>query len=307
MPTNDLVLSPTSNEESKSRNSLNTSKLFLFYLSCLIISWVFLEPLFIINFHKKLNYFHSNYHSWYRFYIVHLIIKMIYCNLNYFLYYSSFPHSIQWKFWFTSVDIAVFVVFYYLLFSQIHLSLTCVQHKYVFIRNWIKPLGFYWLTADLTFKMNIFKACFTSGSDYMYLTEQILYDIIEECEANDSYSKLIKTLGKVFCNIECLACSFLQTETPDIEEKSIDKDTGKFICGVTLCVNYVFVYCIIWSFFSANFFQYSNKIDIFDSNYFMFEISWLPFISSKCLKWLFILIFNNSIWFQHLSIFSNTL
>ncbi|KAL3279789.1 hypothetical protein HHI36_017297 [Cryptolaemus montrouzieri] len=34
----------------------------------------------------------------------------------------------------------------------------------------------------------------TSG--YLYLTEQILYDIIDECEANDSYSKLIRTLGK---------------------------------------------------------------------------------------------------------------
>ncbi|XP_045483720.1 ubiquitin-protein ligase E3A isoform X1 [Harmonia axyridis] len=66
-----------------------------------------------------------------------------------------------------------------------------------------------------------------TSSEYLYLTEQILYDIIEECEANDSYSKLIKTLGKVFCNIDCLACSFLQTETPDIEEKSFDKDTDK--------------------------------------------------------------------------------
>lgn len=78
-------------------------------------------------------------------------------------------------------------------------------------------------------EMHLLKQCFFPGSEYLYLTEQILYDIIEECEANDSYSKLIKTLGKVFCNIDCLACSFLQTETPDIEEKSFDKDTGIFL------------------------------------------------------------------------------
>ncbi|KAK9871311.1 hypothetical protein WA026_011579 [Henosepilachna vigintioctopunctata] len=66
-----------------------------------------------------------------------------------------------------------------------------------------------------------------TSSGYLYLTEQILYDIIDECEASDSYSKLIRTLGEVFSNIECLACSFLQTESLDSEQKSADSDKEK--------------------------------------------------------------------------------
>ncbi|KAJ8914588.1 hypothetical protein NQ315_017293 [Exocentrus adspersus] len=45
-----------------------------------------------------------------------------------------------------------------------------------------------------------------------FLTEQSLYDIIDECESNDSYSPLIRTLGEVFSSIENLSKSFLQTE-----------------------------------------------------------------------------------------------
>lgn len=43
-----------------------------------------------------------------------------------------------------------------------------------------------------------------------FLTEQALYDIIDECESNDSYSPLIRTLGEIFSSIENLSKSFLQ-------------------------------------------------------------------------------------------------
>lgn len=43
-----------------------------------------------------------------------------------------------------------------------------------------------------------------------FLTEQALYDIIDECEANDSYSPLIRTLGEIFSSIENLSRSFPQ-------------------------------------------------------------------------------------------------
>ncbi|XP_074032271.1 ubiquitin protein ligase E3A isoform X2 [Leptinotarsa decemlineata] len=43
-----------------------------------------------------------------------------------------------------------------------------------------------------------------------FLTEQSLYDIIDLCEANDSYSPLIRTLGEIFSSIENLSKSFAQ-------------------------------------------------------------------------------------------------
>ncbi|XP_057670032.1 ubiquitin-protein ligase E3A isoform X1 [Diorhabda carinulata] len=43
-----------------------------------------------------------------------------------------------------------------------------------------------------------------------YLTEQALYDIIDECEANNSYSPLIRTVGEIFSSIENLSKSFPQ-------------------------------------------------------------------------------------------------
>lgn len=53
-----------------------------------------------------------------------------------------------------------------------------------------------------------------------YLTEQRLYDIIDECEEQQNYSKLIRSLGEVYSNIESLAKSFLQ------EDESPTKKTG---------------------------------------------------------------------------------
>ncbi|KAJ8984869.1 hypothetical protein NQ317_002708 [Molorchus minor] len=41
-----------------------------------------------------------------------------------------------------------------------------------------------------------------------YLTEQSLYEIIDECETNESYSPLIRTLGEIFSSIENLSRSF---------------------------------------------------------------------------------------------------
>lgn len=56
-----------------------------------------------------------------------------------------------------------------------------------------------------------------------YLTEQSLFDIIDECEASESYSPLIRTLGEIFSSIENLSKSFPQdrnssSSTPNIED-----------------------------------------------------------------------------------------
>ncbi|XP_050296568.1 ubiquitin-protein ligase E3A isoform X2 [Anthonomus grandis grandis] len=55
-----------------------------------------------------------------------------------------------------------------------------------------------------------------------HLTEEALYDIIDECESNETYSPLIRTLGEVFSSIENLSKSFSQepfsaTSTPNSE------------------------------------------------------------------------------------------
>lgn len=77
-----------------------------------------------------------------------------------------------------------------------------------------------------------------TSSGYLYLTEQILYDIIDECEETKSFSKLIRTLGEVFSNIECLACSFLQTSPPDspitkktVKAKGLNKEEVRSMEG----------------------------------------------------------------------------
>ncbi|KAJ8958329.1 hypothetical protein NQ318_017475 [Aromia moschata] len=61
-----------------------------------------------------------------------------------------------------------------------------------------------------------------------YLTEQSLYDIIDDCEANDSYSPLIRTLGEIFSSIENLSRSFLQNEanTPTEVTSTIENTGG---------------------------------------------------------------------------------
>ncbi|KAL1508843.1 hypothetical protein ABEB36_003674 [Hypothenemus hampei] len=43
-----------------------------------------------------------------------------------------------------------------------------------------------------------------------YLTEQALFEIIDECESSESYSPLIRTLGEIFSSIENLSRSFIQ-------------------------------------------------------------------------------------------------
>ncbi|KAF5298616.1 hypothetical protein FQR65_LT09712 [Abscondita terminalis] len=45
-----------------------------------------------------------------------------------------------------------------------------------------------------------------------YLTEERLYEIMDECEEQQNYSRLIRTLGEVFSSIDSLSQSFLQTE-----------------------------------------------------------------------------------------------
>lgn len=65
-----------------------------------------------------------------------------------------------------------------------------------------------------------------------FLTEQALYDIIDECEANETYSPLIRTLGEIFSSIENLAKSFVQepfspTTTPGIENTEQIKGLNK--------------------------------------------------------------------------------
>ncbi|XP_030748877.1 ubiquitin-protein ligase E3A isoform X2 [Sitophilus oryzae] len=63
---------------------------------------------------------------------------------------------------------------------------------------------------------------YSSASVPSFLTEEALYDIIDECEANDSYSPLIRTIGEVFSSIENLSRSFAQepfspSSTPNVE------------------------------------------------------------------------------------------
>ncbi|CAG9859046.1 unnamed protein product [Phyllotreta striolata] len=55
-----------------------------------------------------------------------------------------------------------------------------------------------------------------------FLTEQALYDIIDECEANNSYSPLIRTLGEIFSSIENLSKSFPQEAKSPSQAYSLD-------------------------------------------------------------------------------------
>uniref|UniRef100_A0A1Y1KR63 Ubiquitin-protein ligase E3A n=2 Tax=Photinus pyralis TaxID=7054 RepID=A0A1Y1KR63_PHOPY len=65
-------------------------------------------------------------------------------------------------------------------------------------------------------------------SSVSYLTEERLYEIIDECEETQNYSKLIHTLGEVYSNIESLSNSFLQTEVSSPTDVSVDHSTGDF-------------------------------------------------------------------------------
>ncbi|KAK4883149.1 hypothetical protein RN001_006468 [Aquatica leii] len=49
-------------------------------------------------------------------------------------------------------------------------------------------------------------------SSVSYLTEERLYEIIDDCEEQQNYSNLIRTLGEVFSSIDSLSNSFLLTE-----------------------------------------------------------------------------------------------
>ncbi|XP_060524478.1 ubiquitin-protein ligase E3A isoform X2 [Cylas formicarius] len=73
-----------------------------------------------------------------------------------------------------------------------------------------------------------------------FLTEQTLYEIIDECEANDSYSPLIRTLGEIFSSIENLSKSFLEesstaSNTPNLEStesfKGLKKEEVRYLEG----------------------------------------------------------------------------
>lgn len=60
-----------------------------------------------------------------------------------------------------------------------------------------------------------------------FLTEQALYDIIDECESNDSYSPLIRTLGEIFSSIENLSKSFLQEASTPTDSATNLEGSGK--------------------------------------------------------------------------------
>nr|CAH7726842.1 unnamed protein product [Callosobruchus chinensis] len=67
---------------------------------------------------------------------------------------------------------------------------------------------------------------YNTGSVPTILTEQTLYNIIDECEANDSYSPLIRTLGEIFSSIENLSRSFIEEVTPTDEPVMNIESTG---------------------------------------------------------------------------------
>ncbi|XP_063907142.1 ubiquitin-protein ligase E3A isoform X4 [Zophobas morio] len=50
-----------------------------------------------------------------------------------------------------------------------------------------------------------------------FLTEQMLYDIIDDCESTECYLSLIRKIGEVFSSIENLSRSFLQTDKSPTE------------------------------------------------------------------------------------------
>lgn len=65
--------------------------------------------------------------------------------------------------------------------------------------------------------------------DTPYITEDILYEIIDECEQKKYYSKLIRTLGEVYSSIGSLAKSFQETDINSPIDVMLDKAGGKNI------------------------------------------------------------------------------
>lgn len=67
------------------------------------------------------------------------------------------------------------------------------------------------------------------ADDTPYLTENILYEIIDECEEKNNYSKLIRTLGEVYSSIGSLAKSFQETDMNSPIDVMLDKAGGNEI------------------------------------------------------------------------------
>lgn len=61
-----------------------------------------------------------------------------------------------------------------------------------------------------------------------YLTEELLYEIIDECEEQNNYSRLIRTLGEVYSDMDSLSRSFLVDDTSSPLDAILDKAGGKF-------------------------------------------------------------------------------
>lgn len=60
-----------------------------------------------------------------------------------------------------------------------------------------------------------------------YLTEELLYEIIDECEEHNCYSRLIRTLGEVYSSIESLSKSFLESNANSPLDAILDRAGGK--------------------------------------------------------------------------------
>lgn len=65
-----------------------------------------------------------------------------------------------------------------------------------------------------------------------YLTEERMYEIIDDCEEQKNYSKLIHTLGEVFSNVESLSRSFLQVETSSPIDSILECAAGLYIIAI---------------------------------------------------------------------------
>lgn len=62
-----------------------------------------------------------------------------------------------------------------------------------------------------------------------YLTEELLYEVIDECEEHSNYSRLIRTLGEVYSDMDSLSRSFLVNESSSPLDAILDKAGGEFL------------------------------------------------------------------------------
>lgn len=69
----------------------------------------------------------------------------------------------------------------------------------------------------------------------MILTEELLYEIIDECEEHNNYSRLIRTLGEVYSDVDSLSKSFLMSEDSSPLDAILDKAGGEIILSRILC------------------------------------------------------------------------